>query len=72
MFVRTCGNCFYSRSIGSETAVACRRYPPAITKVEDNTVTSHFPLLSIENWCGEWSKQVNGKAVPKKGSYVPR
>ena len=30
----TCKDCFYAREIGSEIAVACRRYPPTITKVE--------------------------------------
>lgn len=51
-----CKNCFYSRPNNVET-VACRRYPPTITKVEDGKVTSHFPLLSNNTWCGEWLPQ---------------
>ena len=64
-----CIGCFYSRGIGNETAVACHRYPPTITKVEDNTVTSRFPLVSNETWCGEY--RVNGKAQNKMLRAIP-
>jgi hypothetical protein len=58
-----CKDCFYSRPIGSEAAVSCQRYPPTIIEVKDLTVKSHFPLVNNESWCGEWKRQVNGKAV---------
>jgi hypothetical protein len=60
----TCKTCFFSREFGSETAVACHRYPPTITKVEDDRVTSHFPLLGNDTWCGEY--RVYGTALNKK------
>lgn len=52
--VPTCKDCFYHREIGNEIAVACHRYPPAITKVEEGRITSNFPLINNETWCGEY------------------
>jgi len=53
--VATCADCFYAKPInGNDTAVACHRYPPTITKVENLTVTSHFPLITKTEWCGEF------------------
>jgi hypothetical protein len=58
-----CKNCFFSRDYGSETAVSCRRYPPTITKVkeETQTITSNSPLVNHDWWCGEWKPRLNGK-----------
>jgi len=52
-----CEHCHYSRSIGSTTAVMCCRYPPTVTEVKDNTITSHFPLVNLGAWCGEWKQR---------------
>lgn len=61
----SCKDCFYSRSIGNDEAVACHRYPPAITSVEGLRVTSHFPLLTNTEWCGEWKlNTVRSKIEP--------
>lgn len=52
---KTCSSCRFSKPIeGSETAVECRRYPPTITSVVHNQITSHWPLLGVANGCGEW------------------
>lgn len=50
--MQKCADCRFSWPIGPDT-IACRRYPPTITKAEENTVTSHFPLLSVNMGCGE-------------------
>lgn len=47
-----CGNCFFSRA-NDDNTVACRRYPPHITRADGTTVTSTFPLLHTLMWCGE-------------------
>lgn len=49
-----CGNCYYGK-LGAEI-VCCQRFPPLVTKVEGENVTSTFPLLRIDGWCGEWRK----------------
>lgn len=50
----TCENCHFARDISSLTAVECRRFPPTITKAEDLSVTTYFPLTLKSAWCGEW------------------
>lgn len=52
-----CKNCIYGHSIGNPNAVLCCRYPPTIMKVEDQTITSYFPLVNLEAWCGEWKRR---------------
>lgn len=54
-----CENCRFSRSIGNEAGVACHRFPPTITHAEGGTVTSFFPLLANESWCGEYKRRAN-------------
>jgi len=54
-----CENCYYSRA-NDETSITCCRYPPAITRVDGKQVTTFFPLLRHEAWCGEWRAAVNG------------
>jgi hypothetical protein len=66
----TCKDCFYSREFDSETAVACHRWPPTITKVEGTTVTSNFPLVNNSTWCGEY--RVNELAPNKKFRAISR
>ena len=50
---RNCGTCHHGASVGPDS-IACHRYPPTITKTEGNEVTTYFPLLSKNAWCGEW------------------
>jgi hypothetical protein len=54
-----CGTCFYGRD-NSPGVVSCYRYPPTITKAEGTTVTSYFPLLTSDAWCGEWKRKKPG------------
>lgn len=53
---RECGNCTYSRP-NDEHSISCQRYPPTITKVEDNRITTHFPLVLRTMICGEWKQR---------------
>jgi len=57
-----CNTCYYSRA-NDETSVTCCRYPPEITKVEGNSITTYFPLLKKEAWCGEWRKRAKHTGV---------
>lgn len=52
----TCGTCQHGASI-NEDGVACHRYPPYITKVDETTVTSNFPLVNVSSWCSEFIKK---------------
>lgn len=53
----TCIECAYSAK-NDENSIACRRFPPHITKVEgkgnQQNISSHFPILANGAWCGEW------------------
>lgn len=55
----TCRNCAYSRPGTDDTFVICQRYPPTITKIVGDAVSSTFPLLSSEAWCGEWRSKMS-------------
>ena len=50
---QTCANCANCRPIEG-SIIECRANPPTITKVEGNTVTSNWPLLKNDQWCGAW------------------
>jgi hypothetical protein len=58
---KECSTCYYGRTAPGANAVVCQRYPPTITKVEGNTVTSVFPLMSFSGWCGEFRRAVQSK-----------
>lgn len=58
---KICETCLYGVICGPES-IACHRYPPTITKAEGNTVTTYFPVLSPEAWCGEWKQTLAPKA----------
>lgn len=51
-----CKDCRFSHWNSVDT-IACRRYPPTITKADDSQVTSHFPLLNVNMGCGEWKSK---------------
>jgi hypothetical protein len=69
--VKKCIECYYSMPC-NENAVACHRYPPAVTKVEEGTVTSHSPLVNNNYWCGEWKPLGYDKARNKMFGAIPR
>ena len=63
---KSCGTCYH----GAECApgsIACHRYPPTITKIDDekDMISTHFPVVNSKSWCGEWAakrRQVNRPA----------
>jgi len=59
---KQCENCFYGRD-GGPGVVICQRYPPTITNIEGTQVTSHFPLLAPNIWCGEWKQGIEPDTV---------
>lgn len=54
--MKTCATCKHSRPAGDKV-IQCRRYPPTITKAEALTVTSHWPLLVVDQTCGEYASK---------------
>lgn len=64
-----CDNCTFSHPNMGDT-IFCRRYPPTITEVRDNRVTSNNPILLKAWWCGEWKPKANGKAIPETGTTI--
>lgn len=56
----SCGNCRYGIT-DSPSVIMCKRYPPTITKAEGPNVTTYFPLVLSNNWCGEHKPKLNGK-----------
>lgn len=54
----TCRECLFAYA-NNDTSVVCHRYPPTITSAEGYKVTSHFPLVGIDQWCGEWKTQLH-------------
>jgi hypothetical protein len=52
----TCKDCIYSFP-NDEKSINCRRYPPTITRVDGQQVTSHNPLLLDSWWCGEFKRK---------------
>jgi hypothetical protein len=48
-----CGKCRFARPInGNDAAISCQRHPPKVTSVVNNQITSHWPLLGKDQWCG--------------------
>jgi hypothetical protein len=52
-----CENCKF----WEESAMNCRRYPPTIIankaypEIDDDPLTSEFPISVSDDWCGEFS-----------------
>jgi hypothetical protein len=65
----TCEDCFFGLQ-GDNNIIICRRYPPQVTRVEGNQITSHNPLVSINWWCGEWKQEID--TTNKKSASKPR
>jgi hypothetical protein len=57
---KICETCHHGFVCGPES-IACHRYPPIVTKAEGNEVTTYFPVLSPEAWCGEWKQSTTPK-----------
>src|SRR5262245_3028413 len=66
-----CGTCFFSRPTLSVTGVSCCRYPPTITRVDDNNMTTHFPIVALTAWCGEYNPKLD-TAVSVSDMTIPR
>lgn len=45
----TCGDCFYNVN------TICVRYPPIPVAIGTN-LSSMFPIISDNRWCGEWKQ----------------
>lgn len=67
MHEKKCGTCGYGMYCGP-ISVACHRYPPTITKAEGNEVTTYFPIMSPDTWCGEYKPGGSGsiRSRPKR------
>lgn len=60
-----CGTCKFAKPIeGNDDAIRCQRNPPAITAVVNNQITSHWPLLGKDQWCGDYERA--GSVSPQR------
>jgi len=50
-----CYNCVYSNHRGSHDRKECRRYPPTVSSLSTNC--SDFPMVKINDWCGEFKEK---------------
>jgi hypothetical protein len=56
--VQTCESCRYR--FAKHDYQECRRYPPKIVlDMQDGGHFSAFPLISLEEFCGEWAAKLN-------------
>jgi hypothetical protein len=53
----TCKQCRWSE-FGKE-AVTCRRYPPVPITDLSGRVYNYLPIVSVEDYCGEFSPQLS-------------
>jgi hypothetical protein len=65
-----CEDCFYGLFQPQDNIVICRRYPPLVTRVEGNQITSHNPLVHPRWWCGEWKQEID--STNKKSTSQPQ
>lgn len=51
-----CENCkFATTSLGPNgPQLECRRFPPGIVSPAPQMLTTVFPVIAPEAWCGEW------------------
>lgn len=61
--VRVCATCdhYVEMQMGNNPVAIgfCRRYPPipVLTDTESNFISSHYPQVERNEWCGEFSKR---------------
>lgn len=56
-----CGTCKYWVLLSQHGDGACRRYPPRPFLIQTNdgySAISHYPALSEDRWCGEYSAKL--------------
>jgi len=49
-----CAACRFFRAI-DESGGACRRFPPAVTRIDEKGVQVQFPITRADMWCGEFA-----------------
>ncbi|NMV36765.1 hypothetical protein [Ralstonia insidiosa] len=56
--LHSCGNCrhFHERKEASR----CRRFPPKVVyDLTERTSVSEFPIVTVDEVCGEWAPKLN-------------
>lgn len=53
-WTNSCKTCDFEFYLGIDHK--CRRFPPIVNIVDGNPISS-FPVVSEDDWCGEWSKK---------------
>ncbi len=54
---QACENCHFSIPANDEQIVyICHRYPPTITHMQGAQMTTNFPIIRADAWCGEWKQ----------------
>lgn len=73
--IQQCGNCHFciegdiDKNNITNKIYFCRRYPPTshLIPVPDNTGNlqmgqqAFFPMIRVDNWCGEWQLREGGE-----------
>ena len=54
-----CKNCSFFLIEPKDTLGFCRRYPPTIINLGDDSFDSIFPIVDSDEWCGEFNRFVN-------------
>lgn len=51
---QSCENCMYSKvAWESSNWLHCRRFPPHNPQIHGSDSSAKFPLVTVEDWCGE-------------------
>jgi hypothetical protein len=63
-----CGECrFYKPDSPIRSTGSCRRYPPAVFRVDSLAglyKTTEFPIMLHDGWCGEFKDITVAKEIP--------
>lgn len=51
-----CQHCSFFIADPKDDIGFCRRYPPTLIPLEDGEVEATFPVVSRDEWCGEFHR----------------
>jgi hypothetical protein len=55
----SCKNCSFLEREPKDDMGFCRRYPPVIINSGEDDYESILPVVSLNDWCGEFNRFVN-------------
>lgn len=69
---RTCATCRFSMFAKSSDTGQCRRRTPLAAPYSEDEALGYWPLISTDDWCGEWRQSTPGPDQPAKVSPTPQ